>query len=601
MSILRAYLHLFTRYRGAYVVGLLALVATNAVYLSIPRLLGAAVDTLETEAAGDAPGFVARRILMYAGAIAALALLQAVARVVSRVQVLGNSRRVEYDLKGMLHDRLVRLAPSFYDALSTGDLMSRLTNDVMLVRALGGAGILYFANAILMYLLAIGFMVTLNWQLTLVVLAPLPVTAWLVRGMVHRVRAYALSSREALSDLNTVVQENLSGVGVVKSFALEEAQIRKFEGRSRTYVDWALKESWTRAQMVPVVGLSGGLAYVGVLALGGVLAARGEVSPGDLVAFLSYVTMLVFPTVAFGWILSLVQRGAAALERLDQVIQAPVTVETPENPEPLSDAEGRVRVDGLTFRYADAQRCYPTVPEVGPEARRPALVDVELEARPGELVALVGRVGSGKSTLLKSLVRLVEVPEDRIFVDGIDVTRVALAELRSAIAYVPQDDFLFAESVRDNIAFGAPGSGMEAVRRVARLAGLDPDTEGFADGFETDVGERGLNLSGGQRQRVALARALLRDAPILLLDNALSNVDTETERRILGALRERRRSQTVIASSNRITAVQDADRIYVLDAGRVIGTGTHAELVAAGGLYATMYEQQQLSAELERY
>lgn len=598
MNILRSYLYLFTRYRLQYALGLCTLLLTNAVYMSIPRVLGAAVDAFD-QGAGSTT------VLRYGLIVVGLAVLQAVARVASRIYVLGVSRRVEYDLKGIVHDHLVRLAPSFYSALSTGDLMSRMTNDVTLVRALGGPAVLYFANAILMYVLGVAYMITLSWQLTAVVLAPLPLMAWVVRGMVHRVRAYALASREALSDLNTVVQENLAGAQVVRSFALEQAQERRFAARSDVYVDWALKESWTRAWMIPLVGMAGGLSYVGVLGVGGPLAAAGTVSLGDLVAFVSYVAMLVFPTVALGWILSLVQRAAAALERLDRVLRAPLTITAPSPPRALPEPGGAVTVRGLDFRYGDALAAYreqmPAGDGLEAEARRPALCGIDLEVRPGELVALVGRVGSGKSTLLKALVRLVEIPSGAVFFDGVDVTEVSLHQLRERVAYVPQDDFLFSASVAQNVAFGVPEAAQAQVRLALEIAGLDPEHGGLAAGLQTAVGERGLNLSGGQRQRVALARALLRNAPLLALDNALSNVDTETERRILARLTATRAGRTVIVTSNRITAVQDADRIYVMDGGRVIDAGTHDELIARPGLYASMHEQQRLSAQLERY
>jgi len=594
MSILRSYAYLFTRYKRAYGIGLLALLATNALFMAIPRIFGAAIDAFEAGAASN-------EVYVYAGAIIAVSALQAVFRILSRIYVLGVSRRVEYDIKGLLHDRLVRMAPSFYEAMSTGDLMSRMTNDVTLVRALGGPGVLYFANAVLIYILGIIFMVTLSWRLTLIVLAPLPVIAWLVRGMVHEVRAYALASREALSELNTVVQENLAGAQVVRSFALENAQVERFEERSEAYVDWALKESWTRAQMIPLVGLAGGLSYVGVLGLGAPMVASGAVSVGDLVAFMSYIAMMVFPTVALGWILSLLQRGSAALERLDRVLAAPVTIASSDEPLALSEARGQLEVRDLTFAYDDAQAQYAQVHqrELEAESRRPALENVDLQVGAGEFVALVGRVGSGKSTLLKSIVRLVELPVDRVLLDGLDITRIDLAVLREVIAYVPQDDFLFSATVADNIAFGRPESTAEQILDAARAAGLDPDASGLVRGLDTQVGERGLNLSGGQRQRVALARALLRDAPVLILDNALSNVDTETERAILVGLSAARRTRTVVASSNRITAIQDADRIVVMDRGRVVDAGTHAELVGRTGLYASMHEQQQLSARLE--
>ena len=597
MSMLRSYAHLFMRYRLRYAFGVMVLLATNAAYMTIPRVFGAAVDALEGGAAR-------RQLLLYGGAIVALAALQAVTRIASRIWVLGISRRVEYDLKELVHARLVRLAPSFYNVLSTGDLMSRLTNDVMLVRAMGGPGVLYFANAVLLWILGVGFMVTLSWQLTIVVVTPLPVMAWIIRGMAHRMRAYAVASRESLGALNTTVHENLAGAQVVRAFDLQDVQTHRFEERSQDYVGWALKESWTRAQMIPLVGLTGGLSYVGVLGLGAPLVAAGRLSLGDLVAFISYVAMLAFPTVAFGWILSLLQRGSAALERLDQILQAPETIASPAEPEPLV-ATGGISVRGLTFRYADGMAAYGGLGgeaiAASQQARRAALLDVDFDVAPGEFVALVGRVGSGKSTLLKAILRLVEVPDETVYVGDADINRLDLSQLRHHLAYVPQDDFLFSMAVSSNIAFGDPSASGESLAAAAVRAGLEPETSGLSHGLDTEVGERGLNLSGGQRQRVALARALVTDAPVLVLDNALSNVDTQTERLILTGLTEERQRRSVIAVSNRITAVQDADRIYVMDAGRVVDAGRHHELIARPGLYAAMHEQQQISARLERY
>ena len=597
MSMLRSYAHLFMRYRLRYAFGMMVLLATNAAYMAIPRVFGAAVDALEG-------GATQRQMLLYGGAIVALAAAQAVSRIASRICILGISRRVEYDLKELVNARLVRLAPSFYDVLSTGDLMSRLTNDVMLVRAMGGPGVLYFTNAVLLWTLGVAFMVTLSWQLTLVVLAPLPLMAWIIRGMTHRIRAYAVASRESLGALNTTVQENLAGAQVVRAFDLQNVQARRFDERSQDYVGWALKESWTRAQMIPLVGLTGGLSYVGVLGLGAPLVAAGRLSLGDLVAFISYVAMLAVPTVAFGWILTLIQRGSAALERLDQILQAPETIASPVDPEPLL-ATGGISVRSLTFRYADAAAAYGSMggDEIGAsqQGRRAALLDVDLDLAPGEFVAVVGRVGSGKSTLLKALLRLVEVPDETVYVGDADINRLDLRQLRSHMAYVPQDDFLFSTPVSSNIAFGDPTASSEDVVAAAFRAGLDPKTSGLSQGLETEVGERGLNLSGGQRQRVALARAMVTDAAVLVLDNALSNVDTETERLILAGLTQEQQRRSVIVASNRITAVQDADRIYVMDAGRVIDAGCHDELIARPGLYAAMHEQQQISARLERY
>ena len=604
MDILKRYLHLYTRHRRAYLIGGIFLLGTNAVALGIPRVFGWAIDALDA-------GATRRLIMGYAVAIIGLAAVQTLMRIGSRVTVLSASRRIAYDLKKTLHDRLLQLAPSFFDATNTGDLMSRMTNDVMLVRALGGPGVLYFLNAVFVYAIGLAYMISISWQLTLVVFLPLPIVALLVRVLVHRVREYALASRVALSDLNTTVQENLSGVLVVKSFGLEDAQIERFEAQSRTYMDWGLKEAWARAQMIPVVGLGAGAASVAVLAFGGRMVSSGSLSIGDLVAFFSYISVMVMPTVSLGWILSLIQRGAAALERLDEVLAAPLTIAAPASPRRLADGPAPLVVEALTFRYDDSLRHYRKILKLGggdlDSGRRHALIDIDFAAAPGDYIAIVGRVGSGKSTLLKAIQHLVEVPDGSVFFGGTDLRDLDVAEVRRMVGYVPQSDFLFSTSVFENIAYGRPEASVAEVRAAAETAGLESEIEALLDGLETVVGERGATLSGGQRQRVALARALLVDADILVLDNALSNVDAETERRILdrlrggsGGSRADSRRKTLIVTSNRIGAIRDADLVCVMDAGRIVDRGRHEELVARPGLYATMFEQQRLSAELEQ-
>ncbi len=600
MDILRRYLFLYTRHRAAYLLGGVFLIATNAIVLTIPRIFGWAIDDLE---AGASRGLV----LSYAAAIIVLAAVQTVMRVGSRIFVLSVSRRIDYEIKGMLHDRLVRLAPSFFAATNTGDLMSRMTNDVMLVRALGGPGVLYFFSAVVLYALGLVYMVSISWRLTLVVFLHLPIVALLVRVLVHRVRDYVTKARIALSDLNTMVQENLAGVMVIKSFGLEEAQAERFEKQSAVYMDFGLREAWTRAQMIPVVGLGGGLALVGVMGFGARMVSAGTLSIGDLVAFMSYVGVMVMPTVALGWILSLVQRGAAALERLDEVLVAPVTITSPEAARQLGDGPLSVVIRDFTFRYDDHLKNYGDILKLDPafeSGRRHALRDIDFVASEGGYVAIVGRVGSGKSTLLKAIQHLIEVANGSVFVGGVDVTEVELDGLRRRVGFVPQDDFLFSTTVFDNIAYGRPDATREEVAAAAQTAGLAVDLESLPDGLDTAVAERGATLSGGQRQRVAVARAILIDAPILLLDNALSNVDAETERKVLDGLRAAGAGgsgPTLVVVSNRIGAIQDADHIYVMDEGQIVDHGSHAELIQRPGLYTNMFEQQRLSAELEQF
>lgn len=584
MEIILAYRHLFTKHRGDYLRGLPALLASNALLLTIPWLIKYAIDSLDQ-------GVNPQLLLGYALGIAGVAVLQAVIRVQSRRYLLGISRKIEYDVKGELLAHLQRLAPSYYQRVFTGDLMSRAAHDVLLVRALGGPGVMYLANSLFIYSIALPMMVAIDPLLTALVFLPFPIVAYLIRGVVNDLKSFSQLAQETLGRMNTVVQETLNGIVVVKAFRMESRQEDRFEGLNRELMDRNLGQARARARLMPLITATGGVGALGILFVGGMMTIRGGITYGDFAAFYAYLGMLLRPTVALGWILSLIQRAKAGLERLDEVFSAEVTIPEPREPIPVRTVRGEIEIRELIFSYAGNGAPPPGDGQY-------ALQGISLAVNPGELLVLVGRVGSGKSTLLKAILRLLEVPPDRVFLDGHDITRLPVGTLRRAIGYVPQDDFLFSSSIAENIGFGRPAASSEAIEQAARLAAIHEEILAFPDGYETHVGERGLTLAGGQRQRIALARALLTEPRVLILDNALAHVDAETEGEILTALREYWSGRTVLMATNRLTSLNLADRVAVLDEGRMVAVGDHQSLLEESEVYRVMWEQHRLSMEL---
>jgi ATP-binding cassette subfamily B protein len=522
-----------------------------------------------------------------AWALIVASLLVALFRFVSRVAIFRAGREVEYRLRNDFLERLQLLPQSFFDRHRTGDLMSRAVNDIQSVRMLIGMGVLNLVQTPVLYALAIGVMALLDWRLTLFVVAPYPLFIAIGRVFGRRIHQANLEMQQQLGRLSTAVQENAAGVLVVRSYGMEQAERERFAAENRELYRCHIRLSWVDAGMFPVVGMLPTLAQVLVLSVGGGRVAAGELSAGDLWAFYTYIFMLAMPTYMMGWVIAIAQRGLAGLERLGEVLDLVPAIRDHEGAVALDRLRGEVELRGVCFAYADHER-------------EPALRDVSLRVDPGETVGIVGPIGSGKSTLVSLIPRLLEVPEACLFIDGVDVTRIPLRRLRSSIAMVPQDSFLFSTSIAENIRFGAPEARDAQVREAARRAHVLADVEELPAGFDTVVGERGLTLSGGQRQRVALARALLLDPAILILDDALSSVDAATEEAILKELRAARAGRTCFIVAHRLSALRDADRIVVLaPGGRVAEQGTHESLLAAGGFYARIHRQQQLEAELE--
>jgi len=571
---LKAYL---LRYPRKLALGVAANFGMAIVGLASPVVIGRAVDALSLQV-------TERTLLFYGSLLLGVAALQGLLSFTQRMTLVALSRDVEFDLRQEYFGQLLRLPLSFYQRNHTGDLMARGTNDLQAVRMVCGPAIMYTGSTIFTGLGALALMMHLHVGLTLVALATMPLVALCTQVFGNRIHGLFVRVQEQFAALSTRVQENLSGARVVRAYARESSENalfaelnQEYVGRSRRLIQW---DSAFR----PLLQLLVGVGFVAVLWYGGLLVIDGQLSVGQFVSFNFFLSKLVWPMIAIGWVINLAQRGSASLGRILEILSLVPEVrdEPPLVSEP--DLRGAVRFDHLTFGYA-----------TGPDV----LEQVSIDVPEGSTLALVGRTGSGKSTVLSLIPRLLDPPPGRVFVGGHDVRRLPLADLRSAIAVVPQETLLFSASIRDNIAFSREDATTEEVLAAASVAGLESDLAELSEGLDTLVGERGVTLSGGQKQRVALARALVREPRILLLDDCLSAVDTETEERILRNLQREFIRRTVILVSHRVSTARHADSIVVLDHGSILEQGTHDELLShEGGVYADLHRRQQLEDEL---
>ena len=576
---LRRLLPYLMRHRRQFLIGLACTAATTVVSLAAPWVLRHAVDDL-------AAGLTTRKLAVYSAALLAVALTSAVFRFLMRRIIVGVSRHIEYDLRNDFFARLQLLPVSYFQSRRTGDLMSRATSDMNAVRMTVGPAVMYAANTLILFVAAIALMLSIDWRLTLVALIPLPFVSVAVRYFGAAIHARFERIQAQLSDLSAVTQEALSGVRVVRAYRQEAAELERFGRANREYLERNRRLVRLQGMFFPSMSLFLGMGALLVLWWGSWEVIRGRLTIGGFVAFNAYLAMLSWPMIAFGWVTNMVQRGFASWKRLLEVLDAVPDIADPEPGRlvTLPAVSGSIEFRDLTFAYGG----------------RVVLDRVSARIEAGRTVALVGPTGSGKSTLISLIPRLFDPPPGTVFLDGVDVRNLSLAQLRGAIGFVPQEAFLFSASIADNIAFGV-GNGDPSPARLEWAAGvarLDKDVATFPDGFDTMVGERGITLSGGQKQRAAIARALMIDPRVLVLDDALSAVDTYTEEEILGRLKGVMRERTSIIVSHRVSTVRHADLILVLEHGRVIERGTHDELVRLDGFYAELYRKQLLEEEL---
>ena len=590
MKRLRSYIR---RYWHRYSFGIFCTIITASLLTLIPRLSGMAINSIQH---GNYARLEHLAFLMIGAA-----LLMGAARWFSRFVIFNCGRDIEFDLRNDLFAHLERLAPDFYERLKTGDLMSRMINDLSNVRMMVGMAVLSFVNTPVTFLMALGMMIHLNWRLSLAAMVPYAGLFFEMRWLTRTLMERSLAVQEGLAAIGSRVQESLSGIHVIKSYTLEDHDADHFRRINEDYNEQGLALARIRGAMMPMIRGTVGTSVMIVLIYGGYLIRGHLLSIGDMVAFMLFLGQLAWPTVALGWTLSLYQRGRASMQRLEEIFDAAPVPSVPVNGNSLQ-VTGAVEWDHVSFSY------FPETDNHagnGNSAERPlrtwALRDVSVKVPAGGKLAIVGRTGSGKSTMVRLLARMIEPTHGRILLDGRNIRDLPLGELRRVIGMVPQEPTLFSDTIARNIAFGRTDASNEQIKQASRTAGLDPDIATMPRGFETVVGERGMSLSGGQKQRLTIARLLVYNPSIVVLDDALSSVDTETERAVLASLEASVSGRTTIVVAHRASTVRDADEIIVLDEGRVAERGTHTQLMGRRGIYAELFHRQLLEEELASY
>ena len=554
--------------------GITALFLVNALGVYIPILIRNVVDDLQVAIDFDQ---VQNQVLF----IFVLASIMWGIRMISRIFIFGVGRQVEFDLKQKIFNHLLTLEPSYFSETTVGDLINRSTSDVDNIRRLLGFAVLSIANTIFAYGLTLPVMLAINLRLTLLSISVYPLMLILVQVFSGKLRDQQMKLQEKLSNISDLIQEDLSGISLIKIYAQEENERKAFANYNNELFEANLDLAKTRNLLFPILGGIASLSFLILLGVGDQYITSGELSIGNFVALILYVERLVFPTALLGFTITAYQRGEVSIARIEAILSVEPRIKDPLKSLPLpSPVQGSLSASHLTYSY--------------PRSKSLALDDVNFMIQPGETVAIVGPIGSGKTTLANAIPRLLDIKMDQLFIDGQDITQLRLSDLRSAIAYVPQESFLFSTSIQNNIAYGNPLAEQLEIEKAAKMAKIHDEILNFPKQYETLVGERGIQLSGGQRQRTALARALLVDAPILILDDALSSVDNQTATEILQNLKIGTYRKTVIFISHQMSAAAMADRIFVMDQGQIIQTGTHTQLVAQKGLYQTLWNQNQL-------
>ena len=577
---LRPLLPYLKKYRRGYVVGTLCVFLNNGIWILFPQIIRRAVDDLHL-------GVTRQKLLTYSLLLIAVALTKGIFQFLTRWVVIGISREIEFDLRNDLFRHLESLSYSYYQRTRTGDIMARATNDLNAVRMLLGPAIMYSANTIVFTAGALAFMLAISPKLTLYAFLPLPVVSIVVQYSGRQIHERFEKIQAMFSDISARAQENFSGARVIRAYVQEQAEISAFERANKEYIARSLKLVRLMGMLWPTLETMLGFAVVLVLWLGGRQVLLGRMTVGDFVAFNTYMVQLTWPVIALGWVINIFQRGTASMARINEIL-----VERPEIDDSHAvklgvgararEIRGEIEFRNLDFAYNGT----------------PVLHHINLRVPAGTSLAIVGPTGSGKTTLVSLIPRIYDATPGTVLIDGRPILEYSLEDLRRSVGFVPQETFLFSDTVRENIAFGKEDATDDEVREAADAASIADDVEGFPEQYQTLVGERGITLSGGQKQRTAIARAIIRDPRILILDDALSSVDTHTEDKILNHLREIMEGRTTIFISHRVSTVRNADRIAVLHSGRIVEIGTHDELIALNGYYTDLYNKQLLEEEL---
>jgi ATP-binding cassette subfamily B protein len=577
LTSLRALFPYMKKYRWSYAAGTVCVFFNNGIWILFPQVIRRAVDGLHL-------GVTRQRLMTYALLLLAVAAAKSIFQFLTRWIVIGVSREIEFDLRNAFFRHLESLSYSYYQRTRTGDIMARATNDLNAVRMLLGPAIMYSANTFVFTAGALAFMLSISPKLTMYAFLPLPIVSIVVQRFGRQIHERFERIQAMFSEISARAQENFSGARVIRAYVQEDAEIAAFEGSNREYIARSLKLVRLMGMLWPTLQIMLGFAIVLVLWLGGREVMAHRMTVGEFVAFNTYMVQLTWPVIALGWVINIFQRGTASMARFNEILaEKPQIVDDKEAQTARPTAiEGEIEFRNLNFAYNDV----------------PVLQDVNLRIPAGSSLAIVGPTGSGKTTLVNLIPRIYDAKPGSVLIDGRPIRHYPLAFLRQNIGFVPQETFLFSESIRENIAFGVADATDEDVRAAAKAANIADDIENFPDQYRTLVGERGLTLSGGQKQRTAIARALIRSPRILVLDDALSSVDTHTEDKILNHLREVMQGRTTIFISHRVSTVRNADRIAVLHGGRIVELGTHDELLAKDGYYTDLYNKQLLEEEL---
>ena len=572
------------KYKWWFIGGITSSVIFDSSSLVIPWILKLSIESLKNN-------LELKSVTTYALLIISIALAGTIFRIISRYLLFGASRYLENDIREDLFSHLQKQSPSFYQNRKTGDIISRATNDLTTVRMFIGFGTLTIISTGFTFVFAMIAMAALSLKLTLLSLLPYPVIFFVVKKVTPKMFKISKLVQEQLGDISSKVQENMSGIQVIKSYVQEENEKNSFLKMNREYLKSKMKIVTMMGTLFPLMGTLGGIGTLIILWQGGRMVVSNEISLGDFVAFNGYLALLIWPSIALGWIFALIQRGLASFERICEILREEPKIADNNETIELETLSGNIGIKNLSFSYPEDRN--------GNGSPVEALKNINLNISEGESIAIVGRTGSGKSTVAKLLLRLFEVEKEKIFIDGIDITKLSLNTLRKSVGYVPQESFLFNTTISENVAYADETENSEKLKQASDIAELSKDVDGFPEGFSTMIGERGVNLSGGQKQRICLARSIISPASIFIFDDPISSVDADTEKDILKNLKQIIGSKTTIFITHRIQSIKNSDRIVVMENGEIREIGTHEELLALNGIYYELYNQQLIMQELE--